>query len=112
MSSKQRLRYQDLEARRIVQNRVTLGNWIRNEGFPPGQLTGPNSRTWGEDEVDAWLASRPVAPKALPPTARPRGRPRKESTVASGPLVTLTDQGIDKHLAGRARKAAPASPTT
>jgi hypothetical protein len=75
-----RLRYRDLEARGIVRNRPTLGNWIRLLGFPPGQLTGPNSRTWSEDEVAAWLAARPVAPKPMLPTKRPRGRPRKVVT--------------------------------
>jgi predicted DNA-binding transcriptional regulator AlpA len=73
-----RLRYADLERLGIVNNRETLGNWIRKQGFPRGQLTGPNSRTWGEDEVRAWLDSRPTAIKQdLPkPTGR-RGRPRK-----------------------------------
>jgi hypothetical protein len=74
---RKRLRYRDLKARGIVNNRPTLSNWIRNEGFPPGQLTGPNSRTWDEVDVDDWLASRPVAPKLAHPAKRPRGRPRK-----------------------------------
>jgi hypothetical protein len=43
---RKRLRYADLHERRIVNNRATLSNWIRDLGFPPGQLTGPNSRTW------------------------------------------------------------------
>ena len=64
-----RLRYADLERLGVVNNRATLGLWIRNHGFPRGQLTGPNSRTWGEDEVQAWLDSRPTAPK---PTPTPR----------------------------------------
>ena len=74
---RKRLRYRDLAALGVVNNRVTLANWIRDRGFPPGQLTGPNSRTWGEDEVEAWLDARPVEPKAVPPAKRPRGRPRK-----------------------------------
>jgi predicted DNA-binding transcriptional regulator AlpA len=79
-----RLRYADLLALGIVNNRVTLKNWIRDRGFPPGQLTGPNSRTWGEDEVQAWLDSRPTAVKPdLPkPTGR-RGRPRKAEREAT-----------------------------
>ncbi len=32
---RKRLRYRDLKARGIVNNRPTLSNWIRNEGFPP-----------------------------------------------------------------------------
>jgi predicted DNA-binding transcriptional regulator AlpA len=72
-----RLRCRDLVALGIVTNRVTLGNWIRDRGFPPGQLTGPNSRTWTEDEVQAWLDSRPSAPKPAPSAKKPRGRARK-----------------------------------
>lgn len=55
-----RLRYCDLEALGIVRNRVTLRNWIRKCGFPPGQLTGPNQRTWSEIEIQKWLDSRPT----------------------------------------------------
>jgi predicted DNA-binding transcriptional regulator AlpA len=76
---RRRLRYCDLVALSIVKNRVTLKNWIRDRGFPPGQLTGPNTRTWGEDEVENWLDSRPTAPKPAIPTKRPRGRPRKSA---------------------------------
>jgi hypothetical protein len=78
MSSK-RLRYRDLVARGIVNNRVTLRNWILYCGFPPGQRTGPNTRTWGEDEVDLYVANRPTELKPahpLKPGSR-RGRPRK-----------------------------------
>ena len=80
-----RLRFNDLQARGIVLNRTTLRNWIRDREFPSGQLTGPNTRTWGEDEVDEYLASRPTGPKAVSPKAvRPRGRPRKiEATQQS-----------------------------
>jgi predicted DNA-binding transcriptional regulator AlpA len=81
----QRLRYRDLVERGIVNNRPTLANWIRDRGFPPGQLTGPNSRTWGEDEVQEYLASRPIKPKAthpLKPGSR-RGRPRKSTESAA-----------------------------
>jgi hypothetical protein len=57
------LRYSDLHERGIVNNRVTLSNWIRGQGFPPGLLLGPNSRVWPEQEVEDWLSSRPSAPK-------------------------------------------------
>ena len=56
-----RLRYSDLKARGIVKNRVTLSNWQKKHGFPKGQMTGPNTRTWDEEtEVNPWLASRPL----------------------------------------------------
>jgi predicted DNA-binding transcriptional regulator AlpA len=75
-----RLRFRDLKARGIVKNRPTLKNWIEKHGFPRGQLTGPNTRTWDEDtEINPWLASRPTGPKPeipLKPGSR-RGRPRK-----------------------------------
>jgi hypothetical protein len=61
-----RLRFFDLVELGIVNNRGTLGNWIRDRGFPPGQLTGPNTRTWGEGEVRAWLDSRPTKQKPTP----------------------------------------------
>jgi hypothetical protein len=74
------LRFVDLVDRNIVKNRTCLNNWVRELGFPPGQLTGPNTRLWREDEVEAWLASRPTTPKPAPP--KPRGRPRKHQPVA------------------------------
>jgi predicted DNA-binding transcriptional regulator AlpA len=58
MLSKQ-LRFSDLKARGIVRNWVTLGIWIKREGFPPGRLAGPNTRLWEEKEVADWLANRP-----------------------------------------------------
>ena len=70
-----RLRYSDLKARGIVNNRVTLPNWIKKHGFPQGQMTGPNTRTWDEEtEIKPWLASRPTALKPVPKSP---GRPRK-----------------------------------
>jgi predicted DNA-binding transcriptional regulator AlpA len=75
-----RLRFADLLALGIVKNRVTLKNWIRDRGFPPGQLTGPNLRTWGEADVETWLDARPTAPK---PTPRSAGRPRKAEQAVS-----------------------------
>jgi predicted DNA-binding transcriptional regulator AlpA len=74
---RKRLRFSDLVELGIVRNRITLGHWIARHGFPPGQLTGPNSRTWGEDEVQDWIARRPVGPKAGSPR---RGRPPKGKT--------------------------------
>ena len=63
------LRFRDLKARGVVNNWVTLANWINNEGFPAGCLAGPNTRLWDESEVAAWLKARPTARKPIP--ARP-----------------------------------------
>jgi predicted DNA-binding transcriptional regulator AlpA len=81
---RKRLRYRDLLALGVVNNRVTLQNWIRDRGFPPGQLTGPNSRTWGENEVQDWLDSRPTGPKPAPVVKGRRGRPPKAPRAEVG----------------------------
>ncbi len=61
------LRFKDLKERGIVSNRVTLSRRIKDHGFPPGFLLGPNSRAWTEDEIEAHVeklrgaAQEPVA---------------------------------------------------
>jgi predicted DNA-binding transcriptional regulator AlpA len=72
-----RLRYPDLVEAGIVNNRVTLSAWIREQGFPQGQMIGPNTRSWSETEVAAWLNSRPTETKPVPKSP---GRPRKSSS--------------------------------
>ncbi len=52
------LRYPDLVERQIVNNRTTLARWIKDHGFPPGVLLGPNSRAWPDDQVESWLEAR------------------------------------------------------
>ena len=54
------VRFADLKARKIVNNRATLANWISSEGFPPGRMLGPNTRAWTEQEINDWLAARPL----------------------------------------------------
>lgn len=65
------LRFRDLKDRGIVDNRVTLGNWITNYGFPRGRLVG-NTRLWAEDQIVEWLAAQPVDPKRTPLSSRSR----------------------------------------
>ncbi len=55
------IRFADLKELGIVDNWVTLGNWIRREGFPPGVKLGPNTTAWPEPLVEHWLANRPSA---------------------------------------------------
>jgi predicted DNA-binding transcriptional regulator AlpA len=80
--SQQWLRYRDLKAEGIVSNRATLGNWIRDRGFPSGRLIGPNTRMWPEDEVRAWIDSRPTEFKQPPPNPR---RKRKRARARRSP---------------------------
>ena len=52
------LHFPDLKYAGIVNNRTTLYRWIKDHGFPPGVLLGPNSRGWAENDVLDWLSSR------------------------------------------------------
>jgi predicted DNA-binding transcriptional regulator AlpA len=52
------LRFEDLRARGIVSNWMSLARWIEYEGFPPGIRLGGRLRAWHETDIDAWLASR------------------------------------------------------
>jgi hypothetical protein len=72
------LRFRDLQERGIVNNHATLKARINRDGFPRGRMIGPNSRAWTEDEIGAWLQSRPTAgPEPRGAAKARRGRPRK-----------------------------------
>ena len=64
------LRFSGLKKRGIVDNRTTLGRWIKTQGFPPGIKIGPNTRAWPEDQVEAWLAARAAATEAADAEAK------------------------------------------
>ena len=53
-----------------VNNWVTLGRWIKEEGAPAGFYLGKNTRAWYKEDWDAWLAARP---KADPPPEKVKG---------------------------------------
>jgi predicted DNA-binding transcriptional regulator AlpA len=74
------IRYADLVEKGVVNSRMTLKRLIDAQGFPPGRLITPNARAWTEDEVNAWIASRPIARK--PTTHKPAqadGRSNREA---------------------------------
>ena len=54
------VRFADLKRRKIINNWPTLLRWIEREGFPSGFKLGPNTLVWFEDEIEAWIASRPT----------------------------------------------------
>ena len=60
------VRYRDLCEAGIVTNYQTLNRLIDEYGFPAGILISPNIRVWDLDEVQVWLATRPIARKAVP----------------------------------------------
>jgi predicted DNA-binding transcriptional regulator AlpA len=72
------LRFPDFIARGLFHSRMTLKRAIDTQGFPPGVLITPNARVWGEDEVNAWVASRPAARKAIRQKAAPVMGPRNK----------------------------------
>ncbi|MER9167340.1 AlpA family phage regulatory protein [Mesorhizobium australicum] len=57
------LRFVDLAERGIVKNWPQLRRLVDKNDFPPGRMLGENSRFWTEPEIEAWLASRPLAVK-------------------------------------------------
>ena len=63
-------RFADLKAAKIVNNLTTLKRLIETQGFPVGIKLGPNTRAWSDDEINAWLATRPSGKKPTPPTPK------------------------------------------
>ena len=59
------LRQRDLEARGISSGRSQTARMVEFYDFPTGVLITPNVRGYPEDEVEKWLAARPV--EAKPP---------------------------------------------
>jgi predicted DNA-binding transcriptional regulator AlpA len=72
------LRFPDLIARGLFNSRMTLKRAIDTQGFPPGVLITPNARAWDEAAIDAWLASRPAARKAVRQKAAPQCAAQRE----------------------------------
>jgi hypothetical protein len=65
------LRQKNLTERGISGSHQQTRHLQIHHGFPPGRLLGPNTRVWTEDEIIAWLDSRPVDPTDI---AIARGR--------------------------------------
>ncbi|WP_119304183.1 helix-turn-helix transcriptional regulator [Dongia deserti] len=55
------LKFSDLKAQGIVNNRMTLSRWIRDHGFPRPVALGPNTAVYIEAEVKEWLDQRAAA---------------------------------------------------
>ena len=76
------VRFRDLRRSGIADNWQSLGRLIEDEGFPPGVLLSPNIRAWRLDEVEQWLATRPVERKPVP-YAWPEERKRAKAAAKS-----------------------------
>jgi predicted DNA-binding transcriptional regulator AlpA len=70
------LRQKDLEARGISASVTQTRALQKDQGFPAGRMISPKIRAWTEDEVAAWLSTRPIKSDWTIPR-RPVGRPRK-----------------------------------
>jgi hypothetical protein len=58
-----------------------VGRLITEEGFPTGVMVG-RTRLWPEDQIDAWIASRPSAKSFL------RGRAKQLAASVVPPAQT------------------------
>ena len=87
------LRFADLKARGIVNNRVTLKRRIEKDGFPPGKRTGPNEVSWIEEEVDAWREGCPDAGPNTSPALKGAAKANRERarSKADSAAATPTD---------------------
>jgi hypothetical protein len=98
MTGRKLIKFAGLKLRNVVTNHPHLKDLIDKEGFPPGFWTGPNTHVWFEDEVDAWLDSRPTErpPRRNSATPAVQGREgisqssqrRRARVVASGKAQT------------------------
>jgi hypothetical protein len=50
--------FSDLVEMGIFKNRPSLDRATKNDGFPPGFLTGVNSRRWNPEDVHHWVERR------------------------------------------------------
>jgi predicted DNA-binding transcriptional regulator AlpA len=70
-------RFPDLVAAGLVASRTSLLRLIDKQGFPPGIMTGRNTRVWRVNDIEEWIATRSTARKVTPQGARnPRAKRR------------------------------------
>jgi len=92
--SSQFVRFRDLKARGIADSWAQLDNLIKKYGFPPGRLLGPATRVWDlEEEIEPWLASRPVEGPAL----RGAAKARKSEAAARKAAETVATAAQPSH---------------
>ncbi len=78
------LRFANLRARGIVNSWPQLRRLQQLHGFPRGRMLSPNIRAWTEEEVEAWVASRPIENiRPLQGAPRARHERRKAAQAAA-----------------------------
>jgi hypothetical protein len=72
-------RFRDLQTAGVAKSWPQLARMIELYGFPPGRLLSPQVRVWTDEEIDGWLATRPIRADAAPRGVAKsrRGRPRR-----------------------------------
>jgi hypothetical protein len=75
-------RFADLQERRIVNSWPQLKRLQTLHDFPLGRMLSPNTRVWTEDEIDAYIASRP-AENLQPLKGAPRIRHERRKAAQS-----------------------------
>jgi predicted DNA-binding transcriptional regulator AlpA len=76
------LRFRQLKERGVVGSWPQLKRLQEGQGFPPGRMLSPNVRAWTEEEIDAWLASRPIAGPAPRGIAKTKAIARRDRKAA------------------------------
>jgi hypothetical protein len=75
------LRFRDLKARGVVKSWPQLNRMQKLHDFPLGRLMSPNVRAWTEEEIEAYIESRPIE------NSRPRQGITKKSTEERREIV-------------------------
>jgi hypothetical protein len=81
------LRFRGLRERGIVNSWPQLKRLQELYGFPLGRMLSPNVRAWSEDEIDAWIESRPIEntrPLQGAPKAKAKARRDRNATDPNG----------------------------
>lgn len=73
------LRFRDLQAAGIVNNWTSINYKVKHYGFPLGKYLSPNTRVWTDEEISAWVDSRPSA--VTPANARKGAAARSVRTA-------------------------------
>jgi predicted DNA-binding transcriptional regulator AlpA len=75
------LRFPDLKKHNVVRSWPQLKRLQEKHGFPKGRMIGPNTRAWTDEEIDEWVATRPVDGPAPRGAAKAKAEARRADTT-------------------------------